>query len=335
MISISNYIQIDKGFLNRTRGQRFNVYIKTLNGNQENFVLFADKSLKHQKKLRELLESGELGQPLYIEKREQDEYFMQIAEQLRKMASENLVSPKVITQKLYLAAKAITKDIFENGFSESLLDTADGVVDTMRSFFSESDIKFNELASVLAKDMEAYTHAINVASYCLALGKHFKLNSKDTYALGIGAIFHDIGLVSVPKEVLAKEGSFHDFGTLPKMKPVRVQMGGDDLCLQNHPARGRNILEKIKRYPKTVLDIVEQHHESYDGSGYPNGLNGESIPLLSKICKIADTYDTLRNPKFYRSNSYDPFHALNIMVKDLKGQFDPRLIKEFIIIMGS
>ncbi len=182
--------------------------------------------------------------------------------------------------------------------------------------------------------MTSYTHSVNVAFYSLAYGAHVRLNSTELHSLGVGALFHDIGLFRVPKNVINKEGLFHDFGLLPKPSPENDLEAQDVLYLKNHPLEGKNMLGSLKRYPDSVLKIVEQHHESWDGTGYPHKLKGENIFHLARICKIADSFDTLRNPREYRKKKYAPFDALQIMVKDLSGQFEPGILKTFIKIMG-
>ena len=329
------YRLIDKEFLNHGAPQSFNIYILERYDNADKFVLFADRSKKQQDKLKDLLRTGYLEQPIYIRNEDRSAYFGQMATQLRELAKNDLISRKAATRKLFSAAREMVKDIYDKGFSKVMADTADVVVDTMKVFFSEGDIKFESMAKLVANDITSYTHSVNVAFYSLAYGTHVRLDPADLHALGIGALFHDIGLLKVPQEVLHKEGLFHDFGKLPDLETEQGLVAQDVDFLKNHPLDGKKMLLRLKRYPVSVMEIVEQHHESWDGSGYPNGLKKDKISYLARICKIADSFDTLRNPRSYRPKNYSPFDALNIMVTDLSGQFEPEILKNFIRIMGS
>ena len=331
----SSYRLIDKDFLNRRDHQAFPIYVKEKMGNEERFVLFADRSEKHQNKIKMLLSSGCLEQKIYIHVDDRNAYFKQMSQHLKALSQKKLISHKVTTKKLFLAAREIVADIYEEGVSKLMGDTADVVVETMQSLFSETDIKFETMAKLVANDITSYTHSVNVAFYSLAYGTHVRLKPADLHALGVGALFHDIGLFSVPPEVLAKEGLFHDFGVLPSLSANKNLSAEDVLYLKKHPIEGRKKLSDLNRYPDSVLDIVEQHHESWDGSGYPKKLIGNQISPLARICKVADSFDTLRNPRAYRPKNYTAFEALNIMVTDLKGQFEPEILKTFIKIMGS
>ncbi|QPJ61738.1 MAG: HD domain-containing protein [Candidatus Nitronauta litoralis] len=331
----SSFRLIDKEFLNRKDNQAFSIYVKEKLGGGEKFVLFADHSKQHQNKIKMLLSTGCLEQKIYIHVDDRNAYFKQMSQHLKVLSQKNLISRKMATKKLFLAARELVGDIYEEGPSKIMGDTANVVVTTMRGLFSESDVKFETMAKQVANDITSYTHSVNVAFYSLAYGTHVGLKPTELHSLGIGALFHDIGLFSVPKEVISKEGLYHDFGVLPSLSANKNLNQEDVLHLKNHPIEGKKLLAKLNRYPDSVLDIVEQHHESWDGSGYPKKLVGKQISPLARICKIADSFDTLRNPRTYRPKNYSPFETLNIMVNDLKGQFEPGVLKTFIQIMGS
>ncbi len=331
----SSYRLIDKEFLNRAGRQTFSIYVMEKIGDTEKFVLFAGRSEKHQNKVKMLLSTKCLEQNIYIHVDDRSAYFKQLSDHLRELSSQKLIPHRVATKKLFLAARELIRDIYEEGTSKIMVSTADVVVDTIRGLFSETDVKFEAMAKLVANDMNSYTHSINVAFYCLAYGSHVGLKPSDLHSLGVGALFHDIGLFDVPQDVLRKEGLFHDFGVLPNPSSHKDLTAEDVLYLKNHPTEGKKTLDALNRYPDSTLNVVEQHHESWDGSGYPKKLVGEQISYLARICKVADTFDTLRNPRAYRPENYTAFEALNIMVTKLKGQFEPEILKIFINIMGS
>lgn len=196
MANQSSYRLIDKEFLNRKDRQAFPIYVLEKFGGEENFVLFADRSPRHQNKIKILLSAGCLEQKIYIRVDDRNAYFKQMAQHLRDLSQKNLISHKIATKKLFLAARELVGDIYEEGPSKIMGDTADIVVTTMRELFSEGDIKFETLAKQMASDITSYTHSVNVAFYSLAYGTHVGLKPTELHSLGVGALFHDIGLFS-------------------------------------------------------------------------------------------------------------------------------------------
>lgn len=330
--------QIDRIFLNRTQDQNFSIYVREVTGTTGHFVKFADRSRAHQEKLRQLLDHNKITRSLYIRQDEWDEYLKQMSAHLVNLINKGKASPKVVSRKLFSASREIMKSFFHDSrVSDTMGDTADQVVETLMTCFSQTDLKFGSLAKLLATDMEAYTHSLNVAIYCVAYGSHINLPPGDLYSLGVGGIFHDLGLLDIPQETLQKEGMFHDIGCLPavQMDPDKEVLLEEEVdLLKNHPAVGRKMLERLHRYNDSILDMVGQHHENYKTGGYPNNLSGDNISFFARICKVADTFDTLQNPRPYRAKHYTSFQALQFMVEKIKHQFDPEILKGFIKVMG-
>lgn len=332
----SPFKQIDKVFLNRSEDQNFSVFVREYSGNTEHFVKFADRSRSHQEKLRRLLDNHQLTQSLYIHQKDWDSYLKQMSAHLIQLIDKGKVSTKIISKKLFSASREIMKGFFNDSqVSQPMGKTADQVVETLLACFSQTDLKFGSLAKILATDMQAYTHSLNVAIYCIAYGSHIKLPPGDLYALGVGAIFHDLGLLKIPQKTLHKQGLHHDIGNLPVVEPGNTDLTPQEVeMLKNHPIQGRRMLEALHRYDDPILNMVEQHHENFRAGGYPVNLSGDNISFFARICKVADTFDTLQNPRPYRAKHYTSFQALQFMVDKIKNQFDPEILKVFIKIMG-
>ncbi|MCP4414707.1 MAG: HD domain-containing protein, partial [Gammaproteobacteria bacterium] len=155
-------------------------------------------------------------------------------------------------------------------------------------------------------------HSERVSRMCLYMAEYLGLIEVDKKNLEWAAILHDVGKIGVPESILCKEGP----------------LDGDEYeIIKQHPLKGREILEHIEQF-RDVLPGVLHHHESYDGSGYPNGLKGEGIPLCARIISIVDTFDSITTNRPYRQRNGDQ-KALSV-IEELAGtQFDPYLVDKF------
>lgn len=148
-----------------------------------------------------------------------------------------------------------------------------------------------------------------LAGAALALGDHLDLSPTQREALELGALLHDIGEIRVPDAVLEKAG------------PLTPEERG---LVQQHPAWGAEILETVPVLTP-ALDVVGAHHERYDGSGYPQGLRGEDIPLTARIFAVVDALDAMTHDRPYRRARPVP-EALEELRQVSGKQFDPRVV---------
>ncbi|MFG1493469.1 HD-GYP domain-containing protein [Halobacteriovorax sp. GFR7] len=166
------------------------------------------------------------------------------------------------------------------------------------------------------KDHYTYGHSTRVAYFSLTLGKEIGLNEDELYDLELSALFHDIGKIGVPDEVLNK--------------PSRLTED-EFLQMKSHPEKSFEILQGFTHFEK-VATFAKYHHERWDGRGYPEGLKGEDIPLFSRIILIADTFDAMTSTRVYRKGlDYEVAYA---ELEEFSGsQFDPELAKAFVRAM--
>lgn len=129
----------------------------------------------------------------------------------------------------------------------------------------------------------------------------------------LGALFCNIGMVTVPEELVNKNGPLSD---------LEWQL------IQQHPLRGTEILAALP-HMRDVLPIVLHHHENWQGDGYPHRMSGEEIPLGARIIRVADTYEALISLRPYRP-AYTPDEAVQFLIKGMGAQFDPRIVKTFV-----
>lgn len=161
-------------------------------------------------------------------------------------------------------------------------------------------------------------HSVRVCLLALAFGRHLGLGIPDLITLGIGALLHDIGKMSVVDELLNKPG--------PLNKAER------DL-VRKHVQAGVQLLRRIEGLPPAAIDVARYHHERYDGSGYPHRLSKNQIPYLGQIGGIVDCYDALTSDRAY-APGISGYTALQKIYGAREREFDPKLVEQFIQCMG-
>lgn len=164
-----------------------------------------------------------------------------------------------------------------------------------------------------ARDQIGSGHVRRTQIYSVGLGELFKVSDEDLNALRTGALLHDIGKLAIPDHILSKTGTL----TPAELEKTKI-----------HSTVGAAILENIDfKYP--VVDTIKYHHEFWDGTGYPEKLAGEDIPLTARILTIADAYDTLRSDRPYReARTRD--EARKHLLHGAGRQFDPAIVQVFL-----
>lgn len=178
----------------------------------------------------------------------------------------------------------------------------------------ERIISIRTLLSVInSRDRYTYNHTDRVVHYCEVFAKYAKISEADSRMLLYGAYLHDIGKINVPQEILISEKRLTD--------EQWAQM-------KQHPADGADIVRKIKNF-ETIADIVQQHHEKYNGTGYPAGIAGKQIHYLARILTLADSFDAMTAKRPYQK--VKTFEEAFEEIRRCKGtHFDPQLAEVFI-----
>jgi putative nucleotidyltransferase with HDIG domain len=165
--------------------------------------------------------------------------------------------------------------------------------------------------TIEAKDRYTSGHCQRVADYACRIARQAGLSEWELTWFRMGAFLHDVGKMDVPAEILNKAGRLTE---------------EERAVMERHPAAGDEMLASVE-FPWDVRCMVRSHHERWDGSGYPDGLAGESIPRPARILRIADIFDALTSVRSYR-RSLSPHAALEMMEDDAAG-FDPELFAIF------
>ena len=191
-------------------------------------------------------------------------------------------------------------------------------VHRLSGYFVDDRESTLHLMNVVDRAETAYSHPMNVAVLSLMVGREAGLSPEDMTALGLGALFHDIGKAALPKKLLKKRGE--------------LTRSEKDL-LDKHPHQGAALLASVETFPEAAVRVVAHHHERMDGSGTPGGLKGDDINPLARIVAIADAYDNHTNHPD-PTQSLTPYLALAYMFGQQKHLFDMELLALFIRCLG-
>ena len=190
-----------------------------------------------------------------------------------------------------------------------LYDLVDEIVTSKNNLIAITDIRLH--------DDYTYGHSVNVAIIAVKMGLLMDYNQLKLADLAVGSLFHDIGMTKIPMEFLNKKRDL----TEEEMKVIRT-----------HPETGYAFLRQNQEVSTVSAHVALQHHERYDGSGYPKGIAGDAIHEFARIVAVADVFDSLTTERIYRRAKTIP-EAL-IIIEGKKGtDFDPQIVETFMKVI--
>ena len=173
--------------------------------------------------------------------------------------------------------------------------------------------------TIEARDPYTGGHCQRLARYALALGRALGVDEPMLKALWLGGFLHDLGKVAVPDRIL--------------LKPGRLDLD-ERRIIQTHPAIGAEMVQSMQTLAG-VRPIIRHHHERYDGSGYPDGLRDQAIPLGARIMAVVDVYDALRTARPYKA-AWSHEHTVAILLRETEaGAWDPQIVTTFIGMLST
>lgn len=175
-----------------------------------------------------------------------------------------------------------------------------------------------QLVNLKHQDENSYFHSINVVALALVVGQKLNLDKNELRQLGLGALFHDLGHQKIPYQILHKKGELN--------RPER-------LLYEQHTRYGVEIARAIGTLPPGVVEVVGKHHEHLDGSGFPEGLRGADIGMLTRIVAVVNRYDNLCNG-LGAEQGLSPHQAISRMYSRERAWYDPKVMTTFITNLG-
>jgi len=202
----------------------------------------------------------------------------------------------------------------------TLQDRNDAMVALQKNLdkFQRAMVGIVQAISMAIELRDPYTagHQLRVAQLACAIGRELELDEDAIYGLRMASVLHDLGKITVPAEILTRPGQLND-----------LEYG----IIKNHVQAGYDIIKKIE-FPWPLAEIVMQHHERIDGSGYPRGLTGDDIMFEAKILAVADVFETIASHRPYR-----PSLGINRAIEELnehKGVlYDEKVASACVVLM--
>lgn len=224
-----------------------------------------------------------------------------------------------LCEEKFVHAATVVKSIGKTIFSqpEETIKEAGKLVDSIAEIFLNSNDTVMHLIQQTGANEELYFHALNVSVLAMMLANEMKCTEAQVKSVGMAALFHDLGKVNIPDKILNK--------TEALTKP-------EQSFFELHTHYGTEVGQKAG-LPKIVLEVIANHHEHMDGSGYPQKLKGDAIRMPTRIVTIANVYDNLCN-HIDPNQSLTPHEALSTMYAHRRAQFDPSVMATMIKSLG-
>jgi putative nucleotidyltransferase with HDIG domain len=176
----------------------------------------------------------------------------------------------------------------------------------------------NNIRIVAQGHKATYSHSINVSLITVVIARKLKYDKHSLYEIGLGALYHDIGKIMLPKSVL---------------DDILGVCYGQKLIYQQHTMLGSDLLAEHK-FPESVYLIARQHHEKYSGNGYPSGIKGNEINFNAAIVAVADTFDRLTSSVFQK-NTLSPDKAINQILLARGIDYHPQVVDSFVDLFNN
>ncbi len=234
-------------------------------------------------------------------------------------SDESLIKKNYI--EIYNKALSIYEEFIEgvikdSDYNKTLLEN---IIDEILSLI----INFkNDVISYMALENDKYdsiiTHAVNTTILAIIGGLQLKLDEKKVKLLGISCLLHDIGMLKIPKDIINKKD----------------KLTSDEYnIIKAHPITTYKQLSTPGIFNQDVLDAILQHHEQFDGNGYPRKLKGEKISLFAKIIAIADTFEAQITRRVYRKTKTG-YMAMKSVLAEAQNRFDPKVLRAFLTTLS-
>ncbi|WP_286977771.1 HD-GYP domain-containing protein [Acetomicrobium sp. UBA5826] len=235
-----------------------------------------------------------------------------------------LISPDDTAKAVYVIKKAFDQALQSSLRRSSqmnlehLLEHLNDIVSGIVEIISRQNDLIVHLIDIKNVDSYTFQHSLQVMTISLMIGKSLDMTKNQLHNLGMGAVLHDIGKVGIPKSILNKEG--------PLTEEERN-------IVRQHPKTGFELLQDCSLVWPTARAVVLQHHEKWDGSGYPRGLAGEDIHIYSRIVAPVNVYDALISKRPYQESMLP--HQAYYYIKGKAGLlFDPLVVEKFLDIVA-
>lgn len=303
------YFRIRLSTIRPSRATSFDIFIQ-INGQMVHYLKAGDK-LSELK--IESLHNKDTGNTFFVPTAQKEAYRDWVKDEMNSDDLNPLEKSKILRE----SSVALMEDLFENPDVNTALDESRPIIKNFIDFMESAPEAMGYMISLSGHDFYTYNHSLDVSIYSLGLGSALTFNKADLEELGVGSLFHDIGKRNVSLDILCKKGGLDD-AEWEQMK--------------RHPQYGLMILNQNPNISDAIKAACFEHHESFAGNGYPQGISGQEIHPFARIVAITDTYDAMTTQRSYNV-PLKPFDAVSMMKEKLAGRYDPEFLKAMYSVL--
>ncbi len=310
------YIPIDSSSLKADTKIGCDLYLLVKTGTESRYILYCRGDTVFENSKREMLLEKNISR-LFINKDDQQKYYEYLENNFQNIISDTRLSPDERTKIVHSAATNLVKDLFNDPRSGNVKRTKKFAYNMVDYVLKDSHAA-HSLLKIAIHEYYTYTHSVNVAAVGTLFAKNIGVQDDDLKGFCSGILLHDVGKTKISTDILNKKGKL----TKEEFEEIK-----------RHPELGIEVLDEADTEFKEERIITLQHHENYDGTGYPYGLKKDEIHICGKISRIIDVYDALTTKRSY-ADAVRPFAALVEMKENMSNCFDKELFIEFVRFLG-
>lgn len=256
---------------------------------------------------------------LYIRQDNQEMYRQNVEANLSSILADKMIPMAERSEILYDSAQFLVRSMLEDPSHPDIRTRSGRMVENTVQFMFRESKAFYHLMQVTSYDYYTYTHSVNAFVFSAALAQRLGHSEAEMYALGQGALLHDIGKSRLSPDTLNCKGKLND----EQWKEMKM-----------HPVFGHTILKEQGVTDSVVLDITLHHHEKLHGKGYPDGLSNGQVSHWARITAIADIFDALTTRRPYKE-ALTSYSSLRLMRDEMAGELDASLFQTFVGLMAQ
>lgn len=293
------------------------LYLQTVVNNETKYLLYCKGNKVFDDERKESFVKKNIGK-IYVSKNGNAQYLRYMESNLEQIVHDEMTVMHERIRIIYDVAINLLGDVMKGSNIFVNIERAKDWMTVVLDFLLRDREVFSHLKKVLKYDGNVFSHSVNMAAIGLLFGYHLGISANDLLVLGTGLLLHDIGKIRIDPYMVKS-----DFEKLTKEEKELVR---------KHTDLGFVLLSHSGNLAREACLIAKQHHEQYNGRGYPEGLKGEEIHYYSRITRILDEFETIMSKT--TENDVNPaFQVLQVMVKKMDGNFDKEILKKFIDFM--
>lgn len=248
------------------------------------------------------------------------ERFVQVAHAAKPIPPAPLREEIVVARQVHSEANQVVHSVMSDiRLGKQIeVERVEPVVERVTDSIFRNKDALTSLSRIKQKDNYTFQHSVSVCALLVSFTHAMDYEREVIMEAGLGGLLHDVGKMKVPDAVLNKPGA---------LTPAEFAV------MQSHAALGRDLLKQTPGIPETAILVASQHHERFDGTGYPDKLKGDAISLFGQMAAIVDVYDALTSNRIYHKGM-EPTAALKKLFEWSKFHFNEEMVQHFIRVIG-